>query len=182
MKEKLTYYEVYDRYKNLVLKVAYDYSGDFDAAEDIMQNTFLKLYMYFENMRQDNLKAWLYTTAKHAAINYRRKADKEVLEESEDSTIDRLSGVADSAEAEVFCRKGKEEAACLHERIMTDMMGKNPRWHEAIMMVYVMEIPQTKVAEKMGISVNVLYSMLHRAKEWIQKEYGVEYQEMKRGN
>ena len=111
MKEKLTYYEVYDRYKNLVLKVAYDYSGDFDAAEDIMQNTFLKLYMYFENMRQDNLKAWLYTTAKHAAINYRRKADKEVLEESEDSTIDRLSGVADSAEAEVFRRKGKEEGS-----------------------------------------------------------------------
>ena len=78
--------------------------------------------------------------------------------------------------------KEKRKAACLHERIMTDMMGKNPRWHEAIMMVYVMEIPQTKVAEKMGISVNVLYSMLHRAKEWIQKEYGVEYQEMKRGD
>ena len=38
------------------------------------------------------------------------------------------------------------------------------------------------MAEKMGISVNVLYSMLHRAKEWIQKEYGVEYQEMKRGD
>lgn len=40
------YNEIYKKYKNLVLKVAYIYSCDnYDAAEDITQDTFLKLYI-----------------------------------------------------------------------------------------------------------------------------------------
>ena len=46
------YNEIYEKYKNLVLKVAYDYSGDdYDAAQDIMQETFLKLYMDFDRLK-----------------------------------------------------------------------------------------------------------------------------------
>ena len=33
--------EIYEDYKNLVLKAAYTYSGNYDVAEDITQNTFL---------------------------------------------------------------------------------------------------------------------------------------------
>lgn len=179
MAENLTYHEVYEKYKNLVLKVAYDYSGDYDVAEDIMQNTFLKLYMYFDNMHQGNLKAWLYTTAKHAALNYRKKADREIVDEEPERDADGASrGFSKSAEEEVLEKEREADAARLHEKIFMDMLEKNPRWYETIMLVYVMEMPQTKVAEEMGIPVNVLHSMLHRAKEWIRKEYGVEYQEI----
>lgn len=47
------YNEIYKKYKNLVLKVAYIYSGDnYDAAEDITQDTFLKLYIGFEELKE----------------------------------------------------------------------------------------------------------------------------------
>ena len=36
--------EIYERYKNLVLKVAYLYSNNYEVAEDITQETFLRLY------------------------------------------------------------------------------------------------------------------------------------------
>ena len=50
------YNEIYEKYKNLVLKVAYDYSGDdYDAAQDIMQETFLKLYMDFDRLKAGNV-------------------------------------------------------------------------------------------------------------------------------
>ena len=46
------YNEIYKKYKNLVLKVAYIYSGDnYDAAEDITQDTFLKLYIGAERWK-----------------------------------------------------------------------------------------------------------------------------------
>ena len=62
------YNEIYKKYKNLVLKVAYIYSGDnYDAAEDITQDTFLKLYIGFEELKDGNVSAWLYTTAKNSA-------------------------------------------------------------------------------------------------------------------
>lgn len=38
------YNEIYKKYKNLVLKVAYIYSGDnYDAAEDITQETIHRI-------------------------------------------------------------------------------------------------------------------------------------------
>ena len=48
------------------------------------------------------------------------------------------------------------------------------------MLVYYMEIPQAQAAEMMGIRLAVLHSILHRAKKWIKKTYGAEYEEMNR--
>lgn len=59
-------------------------------------------------------------------------------------------------------------------------MEKNERWYDAIVLVYYMEMPQAKVAELMGIRLEVLHSLLHRAKKWIKKKYGTEYEEMNR--
>lgn len=43
--ENREFNEIYEQYKNLILKAAYTYSGSYSAAEDITQDTFLKLYM-----------------------------------------------------------------------------------------------------------------------------------------
>ena len=40
--------ESYENYKNLILRTAYTYSGNREAAEDITQETFLKLYIGYE--------------------------------------------------------------------------------------------------------------------------------------
>ena len=57
-------------------------------------------------------------------------------------------------------------------------MEKNPRWHDAVLYAYYVGMPQDKVAEQMGVSLQVVHSMLHRAREWMKKTYGVEYEEM----
>ena len=40
-----------------------------------------------------------------------------------------------------------------------------------------LEIPQSAVAERMEISIEVLHSLLYRARKWIRKKFGVEYEE-----
>ena len=52
--------------------------------------------------------------------------------------------------------------------------------HDAMILVYYMELPQAKAAEMMGLRVQSLHAMLHRMKKWIRKKYGVEYEEMKK--
>lgn len=59
--------EIYEKYKNLVLKVAYQVSGDLQAAEDIMQDIFLTLYKE-QGTEYRNIKAWLCLKAKHRAL------------------------------------------------------------------------------------------------------------------
>lgn len=170
--------EIYEKYKNLVLKAAYMYSGDnYDAAEDITQDTFLKLYKDFDKLKNGNIYAWLYTTAKNAAINYRVKSGREVLDlDNEESHIDEPE--IHSTEEEYEETEEERERRQLHEKIFSGLQEKNPRWYRAIILVYYMEIPQEKAAEMMGIRLGTLHAMLHRARKWIRKTYGAEYEEM----
>lgn len=172
--------EIYEQYKNLVLKAAYMYSGDnSDVAEDITQDTFLKLYVNFEELKRGNIPSWLFTTAKNEAINLRKKSQREVLV-GEREEIERSSTPCESAEDKYLKSERKEENGRLHEQIFSELLDKNKRWHDAILLVYYMDIPQAKAAEMLGMRTQALQTMLHRAKKWIQKKYGVEYEEMNR--
>ena len=116
--DKQDYEEIYQKYKNLVMKAAYKYSGNYDIAEDITQSTFLQLYMYIDELKDINIKAWMYTTAKHMALNYNKKAEREVLSETgEDPAILDLE---DSAEDTYMERMKDDEQTSLHEEIFYD--------------------------------------------------------------
>lgn len=72
--ENREFNEIYEQYKNLILKAAYTYSGSYSAAEDITQDTFLKLYMGYDSMKKKNISSWLFTTAKKYGIKLQEKA------------------------------------------------------------------------------------------------------------
>ena len=172
--------EIYEKHKNLVLKAAYIYSGDnYDVAEDITQDTFLKLYKVFEDLKHGNISAWLYTTAKNAALNYKKKYDREILI-LDDGTHHAEERIRESTEDEYAENELKRRRRDLHEKIFSDMLEKNPRWYEAMILAYYMKVPQEKAAEMMGVKIEVFHSMLYRARKWIAKKYGVEYEEVKR--
>lgn len=169
--ENREFNEIYEQYKNLILKAAYTYSGSYSAAEDITQDTFLKLYMGYDSMKKKNISSWLFTTAKNAALNYRKKHSREIFEIDENW---------DSEEEQFLEEELQKQRLELHGKIFTNLMEKNERWYDAIVLVYYMEMPQAKAAELMGIRLEVLHSLLHRAKKWIKKKYGTEYEEMNR--
>lgn len=176
--------KIYEKYKNLVLKVAYMYSEDFDAAEDIMQDTFLALYKDFDEKDYSNVQSWLYTTAKHKALNYKKKAAREVSYIVTDSETEEENPIVEpsreSTEEEYLEDLTENERSKLHEKIFTALMEKNPRWHEAIMLTCYLKIPQKEAARRMDMSADAFYVMLHRARNWIEKEFGVEYDELNR--
>ena len=172
--------EIYKKYKNLVLKVAYIYSGNnYDAAEDITQDTFLKLYIGFEDFNKEKVSSWLYTVAKNAALNYKKKNERIISIDDEENGLENTLSI-ESAENGYIEREHTAETETLNDHILSDLMEKNSRWHDAVLYAYYMDIPQERVAEMMGVRLGVLHSILHRAKVWIRKTYGVEYEEMNR--
>ncbi len=173
------YNEIYNEHKNLVLKAAYLYSGNYHVAEDITQNTFMKLYIYFDDMKKEHIKSWLFNTAKHEAINYVKKAAREICTKNSDLEL-YMTEIVGSTEEELLKRYRNIENMELHDRIMIALMEKNRRWYDAMVLAYYMEVPQKVVAEKMGIKIEVLHSILHRAKGWIKKQFAVEYEDVDR--
>ena len=59
--------------------------------------------------------------------------------------------------------------------IFDALYRKNPRWYEAITITYVLDKPQKEVAEYMEVTLEVLHSILYRAKQWIRENYAEEY-------
>lgn len=184
MTENAGFNKIYNDYKNLVLKAAHTYTGDLDTAEDIMQDTFLALYRDMsekgiENTTEyANIKSWLYTTAKHRAINYRKKTARVLSADAAESADVIEEPVSESLESEYLSKMTEKMRGDLHERIFAALMEKNERWHEAIMLICYMDVPVAEAALRLHMTENALYVMMHRARNWIQNEFGVEYEEL----
>ena len=172
--------EIYREYKNLVLKVSYIYSGNnYDEAEDITQDTFYKLYTGFENFKREKISSWLYTVAKNAALNYMKKNERIISIDDEENGLENSLSTK-STDDNYIEREHIENMKELNDSILSALMEKNPRWHDAVLFAYYMDIPQERVAEMMGIRLGALQGVLYRAKAWIRQTYGVEYEEMSR--
>lgn len=185
MTENIGFNKIYNDYKNLVLKAAHIYTGDLDTAEDIMQDTFLALYSDMTAKGVDditeysNIKSWLFTTAKHRALNHRKKTTRVISADAEGSDVIE-EPATESLESEYLSEMTEKMRGELHERIFAALMKKNERWHEAIMLVCYMNVPIAEAAARLQMTENALYVMMHRARNWIQNEFGVEYEELSR--
>jgi len=67
--------ELYDRYGRLVYSVAYHATADADLADEITQDTFLRVWQRAEsfNSRQGRAATWLTSIARHRAIDLFRR-------------------------------------------------------------------------------------------------------------
>lgn len=186
MTENQAFDAIYNNYKKLVMQAAYLIVNDLQLAEDIMQETFMALHNdmkekgYEREEDYSNIKAWLFTTAKHKALNYCKKEGRIIAADMVEGSDVIDEPASESLEAEYFDKIEEESRAKFHERIFAALMKKNPRWHDAIVQVCYMEVPVEEAARSLGMSENAFYVMMHRARKWLHKKFDVEYEELER--
>ena len=65
---------LFEKYKDMVYSVALRYSGDAAVAQDIAQDTFLKLFSTVGSFRGDsNFDAWLYRMVVNSCFDQKRR-------------------------------------------------------------------------------------------------------------
>jgi len=74
----LNFNELYDLYANEVYKFAYWLSGDRFEAEDITSETFIRVWVRFNSIRTETLKAYLFTIARNIYLKKLRKGKKQI--------------------------------------------------------------------------------------------------------
>ncbi len=161
---------VYEKNVQIVYKTALYYSKNRHTAEEITQAVFMKLYVNMENINMEAVDSWLLVTAKHMALNHRRKAKRETIKEDA-LEIYEYRNTSESPEDHFMNRLREREHRELAETIFADLYQVNERWYDAVLLAYFLEKPQKEVAETMGIPLESLHSMLYRAKKWIRKNY-----------
>lgn len=63
LKDTVTFAQVYERYWKPLYRTAFRILKDEQAAEDIVQDTFLRLWENWDTILDTNIKGWLFTTS-----------------------------------------------------------------------------------------------------------------------
>src|SRR3989338_9557385 len=114
-----------ERHLPAVCGFARKYVGDADNAEDIAQETFVKVWKNIKTFdTKRNLRSWLFTIAKNTALDYLRQKENIPLslleDESGGTTIDRFiptgSAPDDILDEKLLALRAKEVLAGVAEK------------------------------------------------------------------
>ena len=160
--------ELYERHFQSVYDFVLRTVRDPDAAADVVQNTFVKAW---ETLRKgtapDNVKAWLFTVARNAAIDDIRRRSHFVQSRAGDG------GPDEAIYLEVDADRLSDPAAVLEDREMVDLVWQaakalNPRDYSLLDLHLRQGLTPDELAEHLGARRGSVYMMLSRLKEALE--------------
>ena len=149
---------VYERYRGRILGFLLRLSGRRDVAEDLFQETWVKLARNAPRLQEDtDLAAWLFRVARNAFVSHRRWSMLDVsrLLSLEDDALPALP--ATDAEA-------RTDAARAVARLERAIASLPPASREVLLLVGVEGFEQEQAASVLGISYEALRQRLSRAR------------------
>jgi RNA polymerase sigma-70 factor (ECF subfamily) len=133
-------------------------SGNKDDAEDLIQETFVKVYKHLKSIDgTKNIKSWIYTIATNTAYDHLRKRKREALvelDEEYETNVENTAYYPVSVEENI---ETKDVSAAI-DRL--DDLYKGP-----ILLYYKDGFSYEEIADMLSIPINTLKTRLSRAKK-----------------
>ena len=136
---------------------------------------FMALYMNYNTVPDDLVKAWLMRCTENAIIDHIRKVNCKKHKHSED-TLDVLETGSVVAEVRTFCIEENMDNRELTGRIMKEVKAVNELWYEALMMICIDGLTYAEAAEMLNVSSDVMRARVYRARTYVREHFGKEYE------
>ena len=162
---------LYDKYSSIVYSVALRVLADTGAAEDVLQDAFLKAYEHLDTF-QGNSKfyTWIVRIAVNQALMKlrRRKTDKsvsldETIDTGEDTVVREIAAWGEDPEQHF----SREELGGILD---TAIQGLEPLYRSVFVLRDIEELSTEETAEALGLSVPAVKSRLLRARLQLREE------------
>src|SRR5690606_3440086 len=141
---------------------------DHDLAQDVLQDTFIKVYQNFHQFKQESkLYTWLYRIATYEALQQLNKL-KRMNRTDEDAEYHLVNMVADNISAEA------DEIQVLLPKAIQTLPEKQKL---VFMMRYYDDLPYEEISNIVDMSVGTLKTNYHYAKQKIETYIKENYQE-----
>ena len=161
MEDVLTH--LYKRYSASVFNFLVYFTGNRQASEDLVQETFLRVMQYYANFEgRSHPKTWILKIAKNVAIDYERRRRLPIFNSTyESDRFDQLQSVTNTEE-EVLDRESVE-------RIIQAINSLRPQYRLAIILRGIEGLSTAQVAEILNWSEAKVKTTLHRARQQLLK-------------
>lgn len=162
-----------------------------EAAEDLVQETYLKAYRFFDTFQKGtNIKAWLFKILRNTFINKYRKTVNlpgEIFYEDVESVHSHLSFKQESDSGELtdtLESKYNDLGNLMDDDIKRAIDSLPVEYKEAILLSDVEELSYNDIAEITNVPIGTVKSRLNRGRKLLQKslwEYAKDRGFIKRG-
>jgi len=153
--------KIVDRYSNAVYGLCYHKMGNFEDAEELAQDTFVKAYFSLKQLRDaTKLAPWLYKIAANLCkMRKRAQGEKDVPFDEAKNQGDTLPSVQEQLEAEE-----------LHSLVRKAMSQISENSRLVMTLFYFDDCSYKEIASFLGVSVQTVKSRLHEAKKQLRRE------------
>lgn len=150
--------ELVRRHTRSLLNLVYRYLGDASRAEDVAQDIFVKVYRARRKYQpKAKFSTWLYRIAVNHCLNeIRARRGEPAVASSADDLVEEIAGGPPDA------RLGRLELQQAVKRAI-DALPENQRM--AVLLARYEEMSYGEIAEALGMSLEAVKALLHRAKE-----------------
>jgi RNA polymerase sigma-70 factor, ECF subfamily len=150
-------------YADALFNYAIYLSGDRELSKDLLQDTYVKAYRFFDKFEQGtNAKAWLYRIMKNTFINEYRRVHRqpELVEFDEHVSPYQMSHTADGMND----LRDKMESRMFDDELAGAIAGLPEKFRSVIVLRDIEDMPYEEIAEVLAIPIGTVRSRLHRAR------------------
>jgi RNA polymerase sigma-70 factor (ECF subfamily) len=151
-------------YMDMLYSYAYYLSGDREQAHDILQDTYLKAFRFYDKFeRGTNAKAWLYRIMKNTYINEYRRTHRlpEIVEYDEQISSYKMTGGGNPGSSDL---RAMLETQTFDDDIAGAIAALPEKFKSVIVLRDIEELPYEEIAEALEIPIGTVRSRLHRAR------------------
>ena len=157
------YNQIVYRYKDRLLNFIYRFLNDIDRAEDLVQDTLIKLYTHKDSYREiAKFSTWLYTIAQNLAkTELRKRKRRQTYAVSDLSTADREFAI--SSDKNIIIDK-KSETQDFNIVIMESLSELSEEFQIMIILRDFQELSYEIISNIMEIPIGTVKSRINRGR------------------
>ena len=157
-KEKLI--QLMTSYENLVFSICLKMTGDYFAAQDITQETFISVFEHLESLSEGSEKAWICRIASNKCIDYLKSSERKTSptpEEEMPENVTSRDGPLETFVAKDVYKEFTESCAALPDN-----------YKEAARMHFIDGLTAKEISLKTGVPLKNVQTRIYRAREMLK--------------
>jgi len=174
--DEAAFRELIRRYQRPIFSIIYRMVGDRELAEDLAQETFIKVLNAIDSYRPEHkFSSWIFKIANNAAIDHLRRRELETL--SLDGAPDAITAERQGATALQVRDRAESpldemEARELGSQIERAIARLRPEYRSCIMLRHVEGRAYEEIAEILGLPLGTVKTYIHRARAELRAALG----------